>query len=77
MGRRVCTNSTVCAHTSDLSFLFVSAMQVQKKRKSVLTSFVSWKRLSIFSDQGIDRVLILYPKVILEWDNILVMMVFV
>lgn len=66
---RVCAWAGGCvlavrAHAYDLSFLFVSAMQSTKEKKSILTSFVSWKNNSIFSDQGIDRVLILYPNMI-------------
>lgn len=38
-----------------------------KEKRSILNSFVSWKSNSIFSDQGNDRVLFLYPEVVWEW----------
>lgn len=55
----------VCAHSESV-ISFCKCYASTKEKRSILTSFVSWKSNSIFSDQGIDRVLILYPKVVKE-----------
>lgn len=64
VGRWACTCSVCTLRICHLSLCKCYAST--KEKRSILTSFVSWKSNSIFSDQGVDRVLILYPKVVKE-----------
>lgn len=65
-----CVGTWVCAY-SICTFLrsvisLCKCYASTKGKWSISTSFVSWKSNSIFSDQDIDRVLILYPGVVKE-----------